>query len=464
MQETTHYTPETVSAHFVGVGGAGMSALANILLARGAHVSGSDLKDSKYVRALKEKGADVCVGHTSENVKNPDVVVVSTAIPESNPEVIEARHRGIEVWPRAQMLAYLAGERRTVAVAGTHGKTSTSSMIATMLRSMGECPSFCIGGVVEGINANAENGTGDLYVVEADESDGSFVFLEPSIAVITNMEPDHLDHYADFDEIKDVFVDFMQRTHEQGAIIICGDDEDLVETAARVEGRRVISYGKGAQCDYQYRIIGRAGIGTAFEVLHDGEVMVSSSVAVPGEHMVSNATAALVCALALGLDAKTAGNGLSTFSGVRRRFDLVDEVAGVTIVDDYGHHPTEIAATLHAAASLDFNRVVVAFQPHRYTRVQNLVHEFGNAFEQADRIVILDVYSAGETPIPGVSGRSIVESILEQHPRAQVAFIPHRQEITPYLTHMCRPGDIVLTMGAGDVTTIGPEMAKELQR
>lgn len=463
MQHSSKYTPETVSAHFVGVGGAGMSALANILLARGAKVSGSDLKDSKYVRALKEKGADITVGHKAENIKDPDVVVVSTAIPESNPEVIEARRREIEVWPRAQMLAYLAGSRRTVAVAGTHGKTSTSSMIATMLRSIGESPSFCIGGVVDGVNANAENGTGDLYVVEADESDGSFVFLDPAIAVITNMEPDHLDHYADFDEIKDVFVDFMQRTHEDGAIIICGDDEDLVETAQRVENRRVVTYGKGEQCDYQYRILGRKGIGSAFEVLHEDEVVATSSVAVPGVHMVSNATAALVSALVLGLDPEKAGEGLSAFSGVRRRFDLVDEVAGVTIVDDYGHHPTEIAATLHAAASLDFNRVVVAFQPHRYTRVQNLIHEFGNAFGEADRIIILDVYSAGEAPIPGVSGRSIVESILEQHPRAQVAFIPHRQEITPYLKRICRKGDIVLTMGAGDVTTIGPEMAKELQ-
>lgn len=464
MQPSHSYTPETVSAHFVGVGGAGMSALANILLARGAQVSGSDLKDSKYVRALIEKGADVAVGHRKENIKSPDVVVVSTAIPETNPEVVEARRRGIEVWPRAQMLAYLAGERRTIAVAGTHGKTSTSSMIATMLRSMGEHPSFCIGGVVDGVNANAENGTGDLYVVEADESDGSFVFLDPTVAVITNMEPDHLDHYADFDEIKDVFVDFMQRTHEDGAIVICGDDDDLVETAKRVKNRRVVTYGKRETCDYVFTITGRKGIGSTFELRHDGELVATSSVAVPGEHMASNAAAALVCAAVLGLDLEAASAGLSTFSGVRRRFDLVDEVDGITIVDDYGHHPTEIAATLKAAQSLGFKRVVVAFQPHRYTRVQNLVHEFGNAFECADRVIILDVYSAGEAPIPGVSGRSIVESILQQHPHAQVAFMPHRQEVTPYLKAICRPGDIVLTMGAGDVTTIGPEMAKELRR
>lgn len=464
MHVSSSYTPENVSAHFVGVGGAGMSALANILLQRGAHVSGSDLKDSKYLRSLAEQGADITVGHKKENVKNPDVVVVSTAIPETNPEVVEARTRGIEVWPRAQMLAYLAGNRKTIAVAGTHGKTSTSSMVATMLRSMGQHPSFCIGGVVDGVNANAENGSGDLYVVEADESDGSFVFLEPTIAVITNMEPDHLDHYADFDEIKDVFVDFMQRTHEDGFIVICGDDKDLVETARRVENRVVVSYGRNPECDYVYRITGRKGIGSTFELLHEGRVIATSSVAVPGEHMVANAAAALTCAAMLGLEMEQAAEGLSTFSGVRRRFDLVDEVNDITIVDDYGHHPTEIAATLKAAASLDYERVVVAFQPHRYTRVQNLVHDFGNAFNDADRIIILDVYSAGETPIPGVSGRSIVESILEKHPRAQVAFMPHRQEITPYLTSICRPGDIVLTMGAGDVTTIGPEMAKELRR
>ena len=464
MHESSGYTPENISAHFVGVGGAGMSALANILLARGARVSGSDLKDSKYLRTLSEKGAEVSVGHRKENVKDPDVVVVSTAIPETNPEVVEARARGIEVWPRAQMLAYLAGDRKTIAVAGTHGKTSTSSMVATMLRSMGEHPSFCIGGVVDGVNANAENGSGDLYVVEADESDGSFVFLEPKIAVVTNMEPDHLDHYADFDEIKDVFVDFMQRAHEDGAIIICGDDEDLVQTARRVSNRVIVTYGKGAHCDYMYRVTGRKGMGSTFDLIHEGAVVATSSIAVPGEHMVANAAASLVCAAMLGLDLAQAGEGLSTFSGVRRRFDLIDEVNDITIVDDYGHHPTEIAATLKAAASLDYERVVVAFQPHRYSRVQNLVREFGDAFEDADRVIILDVYSAGEAPIPGVSGRSIVASILEQHPRAQVAFIPHRQEITSYLTLMCRPGDIVLTMGAGDVTTIGPEMAKELRR
>lgn len=458
------YTPETVSAHFVGVGGAGMSALANILIDRGAKVSGSDLKDSKYVRALVEKGATISVGHRSENIVDPDVVVVSTAIPETNPEVVEARRRGIEVWPRAQMLAYLAGERKTIAVAGTHGKTSTSSMIAMMLRSMGECPSFCIGGVIDGVSANAENGTGDLYVVEADESDGSFVFLDPYIAVITNMEPDHLDHYANFDEIKDVFVDFMNRTHEDGAIVICGDDEELVATAKRVENRRVITYGKGEDNDYVYRITGRKGIGSTFELYHEGALVASSWMAVPGEHMVSNASAALVCATVLNLDMTKAAQSLQSFSGVRRRFDLVDEVGDITIVDDYGHHPTEIDATLKAAQSLGFNRVVVAFQPHRYTRVQNLAHEFGNAFQHADRVIILDVYSAGEAPIPGVSGRTIVESILQQHPRAQVAFIPHRQEITPYLKTICRPGDILLTMGAGDVTTVGPEVAKELSR
>lgn len=464
MQSKTLYTPENVSAHFVGVGGAGMSALANILLARGASVSGSDLKDSKYVRALREQGATVYVGHQASHITEPDVVVVSTAIPETNPEVAEARRRGIEVWPRAQMLAFLAGQRKTVAVAGTHGKTSTSSMIATMLRSMGEQPSFCIGGVVDGVNANAENGSGELYVVEADESDGSFVFLEPHIAVITNMEPDHLDHYADFDEIKDVFVDFMQRTHEDGAIVICGDDTDLVETAQRVTNRTIVSYGKGENCTYQYRIVGRSGIGTKFELYKEGKRIALSTCAVPGEHMVSNATAALVCADVLGLSVEKAAEGLATFSGVRRRFDLVEEINGVTIVDDYGHHPTEINATLSAASSLDFERVVVAFQPHRYTRVQNLVREFGNAFNEADRVIILDVYSAGEAPIPGVSGRSIVESILEQHPRAQVAFMPHRQEVASYLKTVVRPGDILLTMGAGDVTTVGPEVARELRK
>lgn len=457
------YTPETVKAHFVGVGGAGMSALARILLARGASVSGSDLKDSKYVRNLRELGATIFVGHSAENIADPDVVVVSTAIPELNPEVVAARTRGIQVWPRAQMLAYLSGTRKTIAVAGTHGKTSTSAMVATMFRAMGESPSFCVGGVVDGVDANAENGKGDLYVVEADESDGSFVFLDPFVSVVMNMEPDHLDHYASFEDIKDIFKTFMSSTHEDGAIVICGDDDDLVEIAGKIEGKKIVTFGKRESCDYYYKIVARAGVGSEFELYHEGRCLATSSVVVPGEHMVSNATAALTVAAVLGFDIRAAAKGLRSFSGVRRRFDLVGEVNDITVVDDYGHHPTEIAATLSAAAGLGFNRVVVAFQPHRYTRVQTLVDDFGKAFTEADKTVILDVYSAGEEPIPGVSGRSIVESILERYPRAQVAFIPHRDEIAPYLKAIALPGDIVLTMGAGDVTTIGPELVDVLR-
>lgn len=459
---SNEFTPENVSAHFVGVGGAGMSALANILLQRGASVSGSDLKDSKYVRALREAGATVYVGHDAANVVDPDVVVVSTAIPESNPEVKAARERGIQVWPRAQMLAYLAGDRKTVAVAGTHGKTSTSSMAATLFRAAGDQPSFCIGGVVEGVEANAENGKGDLYVVEADESDGSFVFLNPYVAVVTNMEPDHLDHYASFDEIKDVFVEFMNRTDKEGAIVVCGDDDDLVEALKRVDHPHKVTYGASAHCDYRFEVTGRSGIGSTFDVYHEGVCIAHCSVAVPGVHMVANATAALAVACTLGRDPQKAAQALATFAGVRRRFDYVDTVDDVTIVDDYGHHPTEINATLAAADSLDFSRVVVVFQPHRYTRVQMLKNEFGDAFVHADRVVITDIYPAGEHPIPGVSGRTIIDAVLDAHPRAQIAFLPHRADIAPYLSQITRPGDLVLTMGAGDVTTLGPEFASLL--
>lgn len=450
------------SVHFVGVGGAGMSALARVLLCRGATVTGSDLKDSRIARNLREEGATVYIGHDAAHVGTPDVVVVSTAVPESNPEVMEARERNIQVWPRAQMLAFLADNHKTIAVAGTHGKTSTSSMMATMFSAMGGDPSFCIGGVVTGSNTNAASGKGEFYIVEADESDGSFVFLKPHIALITNLEPDHLDHYDSFESLKNVFVDFMTRTNEDGILLISGDDSGLVELAKTVD-RRIVTYGKSEDCDFSYRIIGRTGIGTEFEFIHKGEALCTSSIIIPGEHMVANATSVLATAVLTGFDIQQAGEALRTYKGVRRRFDMLGEVGGITIVDDYGHHPTEVAATLKAASGLGFERVVVAFQPHRYSRTQLFSKEFGEAFSQADRVVLLDVYSAGETPIPGVSGRTVLESVLERYPRAQTAFMPHFTEVIEYMCRIVRKGDIVLTMGAGDVTALGPQLIAALR-
>lgn len=457
------YQDKINSVHFIGVGGAGMSALALVLAQRGIKVTGSDLKDSPQARRLRDAGITIYVGHAKEQLGNPDVVVVSTAIPETNVELSSAREREIEVWPRAQMLAYLAGDSKTIAIAGTHGKTSTSSMLAFTLKKMGESPSFCIGGVVAGLEVNAESGEGETYVVEADESDGSFIFLSPSIAVVTNVEPDHLDHYASFKEIQDIFVEFMQRTNDGGHVIVNGDSESLVKLA-RASGRDIITYGSDNSCDYSYKIIGREKIGTHFAFLHKGKEIARSYVALPGAHMVLNATAVLASIATLGLNITHAAEALSAYTGVHRRFDVVGEALGVLVVDDYGHHPTEVDATLKAAADLGFNRVLVAFQPHRYSRTELFKEEFGNSFDYADKSIILDVYAAGEVPVPGVSGRTIIESILNKHPRSQVAYMPHRSEIVSYLLEILRPGDLFLTMGAGDVTTLGANLLNALKQ
>ena len=454
---------EQVYAHFIGAGGAGMSGIALVLAARGASVTGSDLKESRYSRALEASGVRVAIGHSAENLGDPEIVVISSAIPETNPELAEARRRGLAVWPRAKMLAHLAGERATVAVAGTHGKTSTSSMIATMLSKMGEEPSFLIGGEVDGFNTNAVNGAGPHYVVEADESDGSFLHLEPSVAVITNVEADHLDHYGTLERVEETFCEFMEQILPDGALVICGDDVRLVELA-QPSTRRVVTYGFDPGCDVTCRILGTEGIGVRFEVDVPGVGTVASLTQVPGTHMVSNAAASLAVAWVLGLDLDSAATALAQFSGVRRRFDLIGEVSGVTVVDDYAHHPTEVRATLAAASDLGFSRVVALFQPHRYSRTAALSLDFAGAFASADSVVLMDVYSAGEPPIPGVSGKSLLDDLLRLHPRSSSAYLPHRADVVPYLASRVRPGDLVMTMGAGDVTAVGPQLVAELAR
>jgi UDP-N-acetylmuramate--alanine ligase len=452
---------DQVYAHFIGAGGAGMSGIALVLAHRGTLVTGSDLKESRYSRALEAAGVSVSIGHRAENLGTPQIVVVSSAIPDTNPEVVEARRLGIPIWPRAQMLGHLAGERSTIAVAGTHGKTSTSSMMATMLSGMGLDPTFLIGGEVCGFNTNAVNGGGTHYVVEADESDGSFVFLDPFVAVVTNIEADHLDHYGTLERVEGAFIDFMSRVAPDGAVVACGDSPRVIELAQTAD-RRVITYGFAEDCDVRCRVLGREGIGTSFEVTFPDGVVATSVTSVPGNHMALNGTASLATAWFLGLDVGVAAEALSAFCGVRRRFDLVGEVDGVTVVDDYAHHPTEVRATLAAARALDFERIVVLFQPHRYSRTEALANDFGDAFADADRVAFMDVYSAGEPPIPGVSGKTLLEELLEQHPRAQAAYLPHRSDVVVFLASRCRPGDLVLTMGAGDVTAVGPELVREL--
>ncbi|MDO8963303.1 MAG: UDP-N-acetylmuramate--L-alanine ligase [Coriobacteriia bacterium] len=450
-----------VYAHFIGVGGAGMSGLAKVLNDRGVPVTGSDMRLSRYAAALREDGVTVHIGHDAANLGNPEVVVVSTAIPETNPELVEARSRGLEVWPRARMLAALAGDLKTVAVAGTHGKTTTSSMATAALMALGADPTFLIGGELNDVGSNARCGAGEHYVVEADESDGSFLFLDPFCAIVTNVEADHMDHYGSFQEIVEVFEAFLARVDPAGVAVLCGDDPVLPGIAHTCRAR-IVTYGRGETSDVRMTACSPDGHGMRFTVEFPGGTRVEGSTSLPGEHMALNATGVLAAVWALGMDLERAVAGIASFGGVKRRFEPVGSHDGVDVVDDYAHHPTEVRATLTAAKSAGYERVWVVFQPHRYSRTAAFTKDFGAAFDHADRVVLMDVYSAGEAPIPGVSGKTVLDSMLARAPRKAAAYFPHRVDIAGYIAQRARAGDLVMTMGAGDVTTVGPEIMRAL--
>ena len=465
MSHTEAEEPAFKSIHFIGIGGAGMSGIALVLHERGYQVTGSDLKTSRYVRELSRAGIDVRVGHDPATIDElkPDVVVVSTAIPETNVEVVRAHELGIPVWPRHKILPVLSAGYTTVAVSGTHGKTTTSSMVATMLDRMELDPSFLIGGIVEGYGISARSGHGPYFVSEADESDESFLNFSPTVAIVTNVEADHLDHYGTLAKVEEAFCRFMASVGEDGTVIACGESPRLVELA-RSTGRRVLTYGFSEEDD----VVVTPGpskhtIGSTFTVtLPDGSAHEVSIKNNPGRHNMLNASAALAAAYALGLDTAAAATALSGFEGVRRRFTHVGDANGITFVDDYGHHPTEIGATLHAAKSLEFDRVVTVFQPHRYTRLQALADEFADAFADADLVILIDVFSAGEMPIPGVTSKMLADKIAERHPGKPVYYAPDRVALTAMLDEQLRPGDLLITMVAGDVTTVGPEYLQHL--
>ncbi|WP_186365809.1 UDP-N-acetylmuramate--L-alanine ligase [Enorma burkinafasonensis] len=459
--------PDSMRVHFIGVGGAGMSGIALVLHERGYAVSGSDLKKSRYIRQLIRAGVDIHIGHDAATIDEvrPDVVVVSTAIPETNPELMRARELKIPVWPRAKMLSELGHGYTTVAIAGTHGKTTTSSMCATMLDRMGLDPSFLIGGIVEGYDTNGRNGQGPHFVCEADESDKSFLYLDPDVVVVTNIEADHLDHYDSLDEIERTFAEFMGLVGEEGTVIACAESPHLAELA-RGTGRRVVTYGTAADADVRCipdeRTEGLAGGCTVR--FPDGSERHVTIKANPGLHNLLNATASLTVAWVLDLDTAAAAEALSGFAGVRRRFTHVGDIDGITVVDDYGHHPTEIKATLAAAARLGYPSVGVVFQPHRYSRLQAFADDFADAFAEADRLVLIDVFSAGEMPIPGVTSRMLADLVRERHPGKEVVYVGDRMKLPEVLAEVVKPGDLFITMGAGDVTAVGPEFIEYLSQ
>lgn len=454
--------------HFIGIGGVGMSGIARVAHDQGMEVTGSDLKESRYTLALKKAGIKVFIGHAQDNIpaKDPDVVVVSTAILDNNPELIAAQNRGLAIWHRAKMLAALGVGRQTLAVAGTHGKTTTSSMLATTLDLMGEDPTFLIGGMVRAYGTNAHSGKGSYYVVEADESDKSFTYLSPKAILVTNIEADHLDHYDDLNEIYAKFEEFIASLDAKDVCVVCGEDKALVSVAQRA-GRRFYTYGFGDEYDISISDYQSKGLSSSFScTMPDGKKVTGRIKQNPGRHNVLNAAGVLGLAWAIGLPVAKAAQALSEFSGVRRRFDLVGEAAGITIVDDYAHHPTEIQATIKAAKRLDYKRVHVLFQPHRYSRVglftEVLKDEFARAFDDADSAIFMDVYPAGEMPVPGISGKTFMNVVLDHPDHPDVAYLPRRVEVIPYLRSVLKEGDLIITMGAGDVTAIGPQLLAAL--
>jgi UDP-N-acetylmuramate--alanine ligase len=448
--------------HLIGIGGAGMSGIARILLARGVRVSGSDAKDSRTVLALRALGAEVFVGHAASHVRGEPTVVVSTAIRETNPELAEARSRGLAVVHRAQALAALTQGYRVAAVAGTHGKTSTTSMLTVALQHCGMDPSFAIGGDLTVTGAGAHHGSGDVFVVEADESDGSFTAFAPLVAVVTNVEPDHLDHHGDEATYRAVFEEFLGRIAPGGTLVTCADDPGAAALAAVAaeRGLTVRCYGRTG-VDARLLEYRPDGTGSRLVARHGG-VELALRLSVPGEHMALNALGALLAGVELGAPVEGLLAGLAGFDGVRRRFEFKGSSRGVAVYDDYAHHPTEVAATLRAARSVQEGRVIVAFQPHLYSRTRAFAAEFGAALGLADEVVVLDVYGAREDPEPGVSGRLVADAV--PLPAERVHFVPTWADVPRVLAELARPGDLVLTMGAGDVTVLGPEVLLELDR
>ena len=449
--------------HFVGIGGIGMSGIAEVLLNLGFKVSGSDQKATPVTERLVRMGARVFEGHAASNVNEAQVVVVSSAVPAENPEIQEAHQRQIPVIPRAEMLAELMRMKFSVAVAGAHGKTSTTSMIAVMTAEANLDPTAVIGGRLEIFDSSARLGKSDLMVVEADESDRSFLYLLPAIAVVTNIDREHLDHYKDLDEIAAAFVSFMNKVPFYGAVVACFDPpwRELMATLIPRLRRRVVTYGIEPGANVQGRIHELNSAGSVFAVVVKGNLLGSFSIHVPGRHNVQNALAAVTVGLELDLTAEQIRQGLERFRGADRRMQIKAETDGITIVDDYGHHPTEIRATLDAVRLRGAKRLIVIFQPHRYTRTKFLLDELAGSFAGCDRVYVLDIYGASEKPIPGVSSQRLVGRMHELGVN-NARYAPSEAQLSEELLNDAQPGDLIITIGAGNVWKIGEAVAKKL--
>ncbi|MEK6759849.1 MAG: UDP-N-acetylmuramate--L-alanine ligase [Deltaproteobacteria bacterium] len=439
--------------HFIGIGGSGMNGIAEVLVNMGYMVTGSDLAETDTTRRLRSLGATIFIGHREENVVGSHCVVYSSAVKKDNPEVTEAVSRQIPIIPRAEMLAELMRLKYGIAIAGTHGKTTTTSMISMILNNANMDPTIVTGGKLNSIGANAKLGGGDFLVAEADESDRSFLKLSPTIAIVTNIDREHMDTYKDMEDVKSAYLNFMNKVPFYGCAVICLD-HPVIQSLVPGITRRFISYGLTAQADVHARNIRHDGMKTTFEVWHGRERLGEIALGLPGEHNVYNALAAATVARELEIDFSHIKAGLEGFTGVERRFHVRGEAGGITVVDDYGHHPEEIKAVLKAAKKGWSNRVVVVFQPHRYSRTKDLYKDFLSAFNDAEKLVLADIYAAGEERIEGISGEALYKGI-KAYGHKDVAYVPETANIPEYLKGVTLAGDIVITLGAGDIWKAG---------
>jgi len=447
--------------HFIGIGGSGMSGIAEVLLNLGYTVTGSDMVETEITKRLQGLGGRIYIGHSQKNIEDADVVVYSSAVSKENPEVLSAKEKRIPIIPRAEMLAELMRLKYGIAVAGAHGKTTTTSMISIVLSTAGLDPTVVIGGRFNDIGSNARLGSSEYLVAESDESDGSFLKLSPIIAVVTNIDEEHLDYYQDISQIKDTFLQFMNKVPFYGSVILCLDNENLQAVIDKIE-RRVITYGLTKEAQIRAEDILFDGPSSAFTVIFEGNTLGRIRLKVPGIHYVSNALAAVAVGLDLEIEFEKILDALGAYSGVQRRFQITGEANGVTIIDDYAHHPTEIAATLAAIKSTK-RRVVAVFQPHRYTRTKALSKGFGQCFNDADMVIVTNIYGAGEKPIEGVDASLVVKSLVEAG-HSRVIFLQTFEEIIDFLHRFICPQDVVVTLGAGNIWKVGKRLWEELRQ
>ena len=446
------------TVHFVGIGGSGMSGIARILLGMGHKVTGSDLRDTSNVAALRELGADIHIGHAAEHLGNPDTVVVTSALWPTNPEYLLAQERGIPVIHRSQALAYLTTKKRLVAVAGAHGKTTSTGMVITALLDLGEDPSFVNGGVIAALGASSASGSGDLFVIEADESDGSFLHYDTAIALITNVDPDHLDHYGSLEAFEAEFAKFAQGAKE--FVAISSDDPGAVRVTGLLQDKRVLTFGQAAGSTIRLTSIDASGAQVSFELEYQGAKF-STTLQVPGEHNAINAAGAFAVLVGLGYDPAKSLAGITKFGGTERRFELHGEVRGVKVYDDFAHHPTEVAAALKAArAVVGTGKLITVFQPHLYSRTRLMKKEFAEALAASDQVVVLDIYAAREDPEPGVTGALVSDSFTNQ---AQVHYVPLWDDAPAVAASLAHEGDFIVTMGCGDVYRMVPQLLDALK-